>query len=254
MSTQWGFFYDQTRCIGCRACELACKNWNDERRGDKDINVDSVSAFQEKYYTAPYALDKNSNYIDPLTGANNYAESRKYYMKEDWRRVSRHPYGSIRKDSAGQFVNNFDIQNLSISCNHCDSPACIAACPTGRIFKEPEFGAVVINTEKQCTSCGECKTACPWSAPQFYDDLSKYEDGDPSKPKMTKCTLCLDRIREGLKPACVAGCMLRALDAGPISELRQTYPNAQFRDLKEFPYGNTGPNIYFLPKKCKAKV
>ena len=247
MATQWAFYYNQSRCIGCRACELACKNWNDEKRGDAKINVDSVSNFKAAYYTPQNSLDKASNYINPETGESNYPEFRKYYMKEDWRRVTRHPYGSVTKDG-NKFVYNYDEQILSISCNHCDAPACIAACPTGYIFKESEYGAVVINTNAQCTSCG------PWGAPQFYDDPEKYADGDPLKPKMTKCTLCKERIAEGLKPACVAACFNRALDAGPIDEIRQKYPEAVFRELKEFPQGNTGPNIFFTARPCKAKV
>lgn len=251
---QWAFHFNQQRCIGCRACELACKNWNDDKRGDADLNIDSVSNFQEKYYVEVGSLEKNSAFINPDTGENNYPEARKYYMKENWRNVTRHPYGSITKDANGKFICNFDVQNLSIACNHCASPNCVAVCPTNYIYKEIEFGAVVINKNAECISCGECQTACPWNVPQFYDDLSKYSEDDPAKPKMTKCTFCIDRLKEGLKPACVAACLNRALDAGPIEEMQAKYPDSVKGVLKEFKPGATGPNILFTAKQCKSNV
>lgn len=210
---QWGFYFDQTRCVSCKACVLACKAWNEDKRGDAEYN--------------------------------------EHHMKENWRRVHVTEYGSVPP--------NVDVLNLSISCNHCDNPVCVEVCPTKRICKEAKYGIVLIDTDKKCISCGLCKKACPWDSPQFYDnDLKKYAKNDVEKPKMTKCTLCLDRIEEGLKPACVAACLMRALDAGPIDELKQKYPEWT-DEVENFPDGkNSGskvdikPNIIFKRKLPKC--
>jgi anaerobic dimethyl sulfoxide reductase subunit B (iron-sulfur subunit) len=169
-------------------------------------------------------------------------------MKEFWRRVTKTEYGTIPP--------NVDLLSTSIACNHCTNPACIPVCPMQIIYKEPTYGVVLVDNTN-CISCGKCQDACPWGAPQFYDpNFRSYTQSDPARPKMTKCTLCIDRISTGLKPACVAGCLNRALDAGPIDSLKAQYPNwAPFTMIVNFPSDsvpalgiNTGPNIIFNPR------
>ena len=243
--SQWGFYYNQERCVSCKACTVACKAWNDDKRGDANINV-SLSWLD----TGKYANPSEYEYLPGSDGRQNFAEYSKYHMKEYWRRVTKMEYGTIPPD--------VDVLSLSIGCNHCDKPACIEVCPVQVIYKEPEFGAVLVDNAN-CISCGKCLDACPWGSPQFYDpNFRKYAQTDPLRPKMTKCTLCLDRIREGLKPACVAGCLNRALDAGPVDELKQKYTGwSQATD--DFPSDyvpslgiNIKPNIIF--KKRTSRV
>ena len=211
--SQWGFYFDQTRCVGCKACVLGCKTWNDERRGDYNLNRDSMNPATDWWSDGSYQvkageMDKYSFYLQE-DGETNYPQNRKYYMKEEWRRVSLNEYS-----------NPLKLNCMSVACNHCADPSCITACPMQIISKEPERGIVLVDNTN-CISCGKCQDACPWGAPQFYDpNFRKYAETDPLRPKMTKCTLCLDRIKEGLKPACVAACLNRALDAGPIDEIR----------------------------------
>ena len=172
-------------------------------------------------------------------------------MKENWRRVYTKEYGSKPPD--------VDIVNLSVSCNHCEDPACIMACPMGYIDKEQEYGIVQIDHSKTCIACQRCKQACPWDSPQYYDnDLDKYDLKDAKRPRMTKCDLCIHRIEEGLKPACVAACIMRALDAGPLEELKERYPDWSDK-LDDFPDGHliellmdTKPNIIFKKKKKRV--
>jgi len=97
-------------------------------------------------------------------------------------------------------------------CFHCAAPGCVAVCPTQAIQKRTEDGIVVVSPEL-CLGkdqCHQCREACPYSAPQF---------GAEENSKMQKCDLCLERLRKGLKPICVAACPMRALDAGPMEEL-----------------------------------
>lgn len=147
----------------------------------------------------------------------------------NWRRVI-----SIEK---GKYPNLF-LAHLSISCNHCEKPACIMACPANAITKREEDGIVVVNREK-CLGSGVCATlckkACPYDAPQFEDE---------ENAKMQKCNLCLDRLMENKKPICVTACPMRALDAGPMDELKAKY--GDLKETKGFVYSaETKPAIIF---------
>jgi len=226
---------------------VACKQWNETKRGDAKINQLTL----EKYQVSLHATDAGSNYIDPVSGTNNYKEYRKYYMKEMWRKVDRSETGNITESFDHTFKSTVDVRHLSMGCNHCDKPACVDACPMGVPFKDATTGIVLWNNA-ECISCGRCKSACPWSTPQFYvDNYATYAQNDPNRPKMTKCTLCYERINEGLKPACVAACWNRALDAGPMNELIAQYPSASTA-LPEFTASSTGPNIIFKAKTAKT--
>lgn len=243
---QWGFYFNQTRCVNCKACVLACKAWNDDKRGDRELNPE-LGWIEDGKYAEPSEYEN----LPGSTGEQNYAEYSKFHMKENWRRVTTTEYGEVPP--------NVDVLNMSISCNHCDNPACVSVCPVKCIYKEAQFGIVLRDIEKQCISCGKCREVCPFGSPQFYDsDLKKYSLRDEARPQMTKCTLCIDRISEGLKPACVAGCLMRALDAGPLEELEEKYPDWSGK-TEDFPCDliprmniRTGPNIIFKEKKRRA--
>ncbi|MDR0453188.1 MAG: 4Fe-4S dicluster domain-containing protein [Deferribacteraceae bacterium] len=253
---QWKFYFNQDRCLGCKTCVTACKNWNDERRGDKTINAAPADndAYKKAYEVAVDETEKGDYFVNSATGTTNYEFYRKHYMKEDWRRVEEYETGSVLMDNRGVFESTVDRRYISVSCNHCEDPACIKACPMGIITKEPTYGAVLVSNSG-CISCGRCHDACPWGAPQYYDpNYRSYSQWDPKRPKMTKCTMCLDRIKNNLKPACVAACWNRALDAGTIDELQKKYPDA-LTSLPEFKSDrvevlgiNTKPNILFKEK------
>lgn len=265
---QWGWYFNQTRCISCKACVLACKNWNDDKRGDANIKGHESYSWVETndYQVKVGETEKLETYINPNTDNYNHEEFRKHYMKERWRRVPT-PYGLttnydksdllLGSKENGVIVGTFpDINTypLSISCNHCEHPACIEVCPMQIIYKEPEYGVVLVENEN-CISCGSCHLACPWNAPQYYnEDFNKYAQEDPKRPKMTKCTFCIDRISSGRRPACVAACLNRALDAGPIDELRRKYPDATLDATNFDPNQQTisgkplNPNIIFKKK------
>jgi anaerobic dimethyl sulfoxide reductase subunit B (iron-sulfur subunit) len=235
---QWGFYFDQTRCIGCKACAMACKNWNDDKRGDKLVHAFTFNDKDgwwenNKYSVGIDNLDSATFYLNSK-GETNLSEARKYYMKENWRRVFNYEYGVHWPD--------LKVNHLSMACNHCNNPACAAICPVNAINKEPEFGIVLVNSQV-CISCGQCQLSCPWGVPQYYDsNFLNYAFDDPTRPRMTKCTFCLDRIKEGLKPACVAACLNRALDAGPVSELRALYKDAVI--ITEMPVNEFAPDIF----------
>lgn len=96
------------------------------------------------------------------------------------------------------------IQYVSMACMHCGDAACMAVCPAHAIYRDPEFGAVLVD-HKKCLGCRYCSWACEFGAPQFDRD-----------GLMTKCDMCIDRLREGLEPACVETCCGGAIKLEPI--------------------------------------
>ncbi|MBM4761225.1 DMSO/selenate family reductase complex B subunit [Bacillus sp. B15-48] len=187
--TQLGFYIDQSRCIGCKTCVIACK-------------------------------DKNDNEI----GVN-------------FRRVYPYESGSFTQNANGTFVQNVQSYFLSISCNHCDNPTCVQGCPTGAMFKRNEDGVVVIDQDK-CAGCRYCEWNCPYGAPQYNKELGK----------MTKCNLCVDLLDKGERPACEGSCPVRAIEVGPIEELRAKYGHTD--QVKGMPNSSiTNPNIVITPHK-----
>jgi len=125
--------------------------------------------------------------------------------------------------------------NFSLSCSHCDRPACQAACPVNAISKDSATGLVLIN-ENTCVGCRKCETACPYGAITYIK----------ASGKVKKCTGCKERVDVGKEPLCVAGCPRRATKFDDIAKLRALpgVVNA-IRD-----YANpalTGPNLVFTP-------
>ncbi|UYM15170.1 DMSO/selenate family reductase complex B subunit [Endozoicomonas euniceicola] len=132
----------------------------------------------------------------------------------NWRRVYEYSGGDWVQHEDGTFSNDVFAYYVSISCNHCAQPACTKACPTGAMHKREEDGLVVVDNTV-CVGCRYCEMACPYGAPQF----------NPVKKVMSKCDGCYERVATGQQPVCVESCPLRALEFGPIDELRARYGN-----------------------------
>ncbi len=165
---------------------------------------------------------------------------------KDWHDIPAGPasWRQVLTIEKGKFPNLF-VAFLSTSCYHCAQPLCASACPVGAISKRQEDGIVVVNRE-ECLgkdSCELCKLACPYEVPQF---------GAEENAKMQMCNLCLDRLAENKKPICVAGCPMRALDAGPMEELRAKY--GEIKEAEGFIFSaETRPSIVFKPSVQSLK-
>ncbi|MFV0452020.1 MAG: DMSO/selenate family reductase complex B subunit [Propioniciclava sp.] len=124
-----------------------------------------------------------------------------------WRRVAEYSGGTwqIRGNTV---TPNVFTYYTSVSCNHCENPVCMEVCPTTAMSRR-EDGTVYVDDDK-CVGCRYCEWACPYSAPQFNADTGH----------MTKCDLCFDYREAEMEPVCVTACPSRALDWGPIDELR----------------------------------
>ena len=148
-----------------------------------------------------------------------------------WRRVYEYGGGSWSDNGDGSFAQNVFSYYTSIGCNHCSNPVCVKACPTGAMHKRKSDGLVHVDASI-CVGCQSCSRACPYDAPQF----------DSERGVMTKCDGCYDRLKQGLSPSCVASCPLRALEFGPIEELRAKHGDNA--DIQPLPSSSvTSPNL-----------
>jgi anaerobic dimethyl sulfoxide reductase subunit B (iron-sulfur subunit) len=129
-------------------------------------------------------------------------------------------------------------------CYHCENPLCVKACKHEALVKEDTYGAVLTDADR-CEGCRSCWKACPYGAPQF--------ESDDEGAKMSKCTMCMDRLKEGLTPICVLSCSMRALEFGPLADLIKKY--GDLRRLEDMPKDSiTRPAAVFKPAAGKMQV
>jgi formate dehydrogenase iron-sulfur subunit len=173
-----GFFTDTSVCIGCKACEVACKEWNGLPEPDSD-----ALALTGMSYDNTGALGSNS-----------------------WRHVA-----FIEQDVVREIADGPSTRWLMASdvCKHCTHAACLDVCPTGALVRT-EFGTVIVQPDV-CNGCAYCVSACPFGVIDRRED-----DG-----RAWKCTMCYDRLRGGLEPACATACPTDSIQFGPLAELRE---------------------------------
>src|SRR5437867_11790174 len=171
-----GFFTDTSVCIGCKACEVACKEWN-------GVPEDGLNFTGESYDN---------------TGALGADTWRHVAFIEQPTRVD----GMEAGDDGFRWLMSSDV------CKHCTSAACLEVCPTGALMRT-EFGTVVVQDDV-CNGCGYCVPACPFGV------IDKRE----SDGRVWKCTLCYDRRKGGLEPACAQACPTDSIQFGPLDDLR----------------------------------
>jgi formate dehydrogenase iron-sulfur subunit len=174
-----GFFTDTSICIGCKACEVACKEWN-------TVPEDGLELTGMSY--------DNSVRL----GASTW---RHVAFIEQIGRPGSGPDVAAAADGV-RWLMSSDV------CKHCTEAACLDVCPTGALMRT-EFGTVVVQDDV-CNGCGYCVPACP-----FGVIARRESDGGAHK-----CTLCYDRIGDGLTPACAQACPTESIQFGPLDELR----------------------------------
>jgi formate dehydrogenase iron-sulfur subunit len=220
-----GFFTDTTVCIGCKACEVACKAWNElpadgfHWSGNSYDNTEALSATSWRHV----------KFIEQFPPDNSLSR----LVSEDLK-----PSGTgfsldmlLNEPKEGRWLMMSDV------CKHCVTAPCQQACPTGAII-HTEFENVFIQPDI-CNGCSSCVAACP-----FGVITRSSVDGHSHK-----CTLCYDRQRDGLVPACAKACPTQSIQFGPIDELRERARN-RVEDLHSrgvttaYLYGDTASKSY----------
>jgi len=187
-----GFFTDTSICIGCKACEVACKEWNQV--------PEEIEGWSGRSYDNSLDLDANR-----------------------WRHVAFIEQEEPFATDGMRWLMASDV------CKHCTSAACLDVCPTGALFRT-EFGTVVVQ-EDVCNGCGYCVPACP-----FGVIGQRKPDG-----RVWKCTLCYDRLKDDLEPACAKACPTDSIQFGELDDLRA---RAEQRLAKMHAAGTSEARLY----------
>ena len=133
-------------------------------------------------------------------------------------------------------VNGHEVErHLSTACNHCETPACVAACPQHAYTKREKDGLVVQDHSK-CIGCGKCIDACPYKAPQM----------NPTTGKVEKCDGCYSLVDQGKVPDCVRGCPVQALQFDDLAKLDA---KGALKTAIGFKVFNTHPSTRFVPPR-----
>ncbi|WP_431873046.1 4Fe-4S dicluster domain-containing protein [Nocardiopsis eucommiae] len=214
-----GFFTDTSVCIGCKACEVACKEWNMVPEDGLNFLASSFDnsgrlsadtwrhvAFVEQRVPLGY---QESGVGRPGSGDGAPGAAAGPGTVDLGMPSFDLPGQRKGEDGDGTGRGEFRWLMSSDVCKHCTSAACLDVCPTGSLFRT-EFDTVVVQ-EDICNGCGYCVSACP------YGVIDRREvDG-----RAWKCTLCYDRIGDGLEPACAKACPTDSIQFGDLDELRE---------------------------------
>jgi formate dehydrogenase iron-sulfur subunit len=190
-----GFFTDTSICIGCKACEVACKEWNAIPEDGLNLlgtSYDNTGALGASSWRHVAFIEQNRPTFLGLPSARPSEES-----------------------AEGAEATEFRWLMSSDVCKHCTHAACLDVCPTGALFRT-EFGTVVVQDDV-CNGCGYCVPACPFG-------VIDRRTGDRATPNVglaQKCTLCYDRLGAGMTPACAQACPTESIQFGDVDELRE---------------------------------
>ena len=232
MAAKVGFFTDTSICIGCKACEVACKEWNGLQGNEPNLLLDSYD---------------NTGQLDA----------------ENWRHVKFIEQIPTTGSVIGQPASTGGGQAwlmMSDVCKHCQHASCMDVCPTNAIVRT-EFDTVYIQQDV-CNGCRNCIAACPYNVIGFSKATGTAH----------KCTLCYDRLQNNLTPACAKACPTESIKFGNVEDLHQLadarlaalqqqgYTKAQLYGRDDKVYGGLNnffllmdkPEVYQLPNAANA--
>ncbi|MEU5597612.1 4Fe-4S dicluster domain-containing protein [Streptomyces sp. NPDC020298] len=201
-----GFFTDTSVCIGCKACEVACKEWNAVPEDGLELtgmSYDNTQGLGADTWRHVAFIEQRRLPVGPEPGSG--PEGVDVF---DAARGLGAPAGTIAPVAPDGRTELRWLMSSDV-CKHCTHAACLDVCPTGSLFRT-EFGTVVVQ-EDICNGCGYCVPACPYGVIDQRKD-----DG-----RAWKCTLCYDRLGAGTEPACAKACPTDSIQFGPLDELRE---------------------------------
>lgn len=210
-----GFFTDTSVCIGCKACEVACKEWNalpEDGLSLSGMSYDNTEALGASTW-------RHVAFIEQPVSPQGRTE---LPLADPESALTSAPEAGPAADGV-RWLMSSDV------CKHCTHAACLDVCPTGSLFRT-EFGTVVVQ-EDICNGCGYCVPACPYGVIEQR----------PTDGRAFKCTLCYDRLGAGQEPACAKACPTESIQFGPLEELRE---RAALRVDQLQEAGVTGARLY----------
>jgi formate dehydrogenase iron-sulfur subunit len=199
-----GFFTDTSLCIGCKACEVACKEWNlvpEDGLNLLGMSFDNTGMLGANSWRHVAFIEQQR----PLGNQDTGMTALPTGQLQNLGMPSFQPPGAT---TGVEGRTDFRWLMSSDVCKHCTHAGCLDVCPTGALVRT-EFGTVVVQQDI-CNGCGYCVSGCPYGV----------IDRRPHDGRAQKCTLCYDRLRDGLEPACAKACPTDSIQFGPLEELR----------------------------------
>ncbi|MFC0676173.1 4Fe-4S dicluster domain-containing protein [Brachybacterium hainanense] len=241
-----GFFTDTSICIGCKACEVACKEWNrNPQDGDLEIlgsSYDNTGALGANTWRHVAFVEQEKERIEQAR------ESGRKLVSLGMPSVGPKPAPAApAADRTPPDTPEFRWLMSSDVCKHCTHAGCLDVCPTGALFRT-EFGTVVVQSDI-CNGCGTCVGGCPFGVIERRDDGTIATKGDrdrgpqdvPNHGTANKCTLCYDRLVDGQTPACAQTCPTTSIRFGDRAEMVE---EAEQRVARLHEQGMTEARLY----------
>src|SRR3982751_6142551 len=206
-----GFFTDTSVCIGCKACEVACKQWNDLPSDGSTFRKGSSYDHTGELGAATWRHVRFVELTEPTPLTPSEAQDLDLVAVAEARGASAEVAegrGAPAEVDVAQAVADMSRWIfMSDVCKHCTHAGCMDACPTGALIRT-EFETVIVQQDV-CNGCGYCIPSCPFGV----------IDRDHQDGRAAKCTLCYDRLEDGLEPACAKACPTDSIQFGPYDEL-----------------------------------
>ena len=225
-----GFFTDTSICIGCKACEVACKEWNrNPQDGDFTISgnsFDNTGSLGANTWRHVAFIEQTQERIEQARESGRKLVS--LGIPTVGKKPGPLPYAGTDGDLSDVDTTPPDTPDFrwlmsSDVCKHCSKAGCLDVCPTGALYRT-EHGTVVVQQDI-CNGCGTCVGGCPFGVIERRDDGTiNAETERRSRDELEigtahKCTMCYDRLVEGEEPACAKTCPTSSIKYGTRDEM-----------------------------------
>lgn len=257
---QVAYIFDINKCIECQTCTIACKTCWTSGKGQEAIFWNNVET--KPYGGYPIGWDlKLLESREPAQWQGSVLKTKTIFEDHGpldpptGHRPLVNDYGTVNlgEDDVSSMVGqggHFEgvhpmwMFYLARICNHCDNPACVAACPRRAIYKRDEDGIVLVD-QQRCRGYQECVKACPYKK-TFFNLISRTSE---------KCIGCYPRVEQGEMSLCVINCIGKIRFHGFLTtegEPREDNPFDYIVKIRKlalplYPQFGTGPNVYYIP-------